>query len=165
MLFLERRNDFVEMMLHHGLTLVLYTGSYLINCVEIGILVVYAHDWADVFVHWCKCFTDTHFKYIQYPNGASCWLMWFVSRIYTFPLAIWYGVYVVPYTKVNVWAGSGEARILNILGAFCGVLYLLNIFWFYKISLSVFKFAITGKPVDYQNRVELEMDDSKKKQK
>merc|ERR1719265_767735 len=102
-------------MLHHGLTLVLYSGSYLINCVEIGILVVYAHDWADLFCQFTKCFTDLHFKKIQYFNGVALWTGWFLSRCYTFPLAIWYGVYVVPYSKVSVWSGSGEASMLNIL--------------------------------------------------
>ena len=85
------------MMLHHFLTLVLYAGSYLINCVEIGILVVYCHDWADVFGHFGKSFGDTHFKKIKYFNGVSMWLGWLISRLITFPMAIWYGVYVVPY--------------------------------------------------------------------
>ena len=97
LLLLERRNDFIEMMLHHGLTLVLYTGSYLINCVEIGVLVVYAHDWADVFVHFAKACEGTHFVYIHIFNGVAIWISWFVSRIITFPLAVFYGVTVVPY--------------------------------------------------------------------
>lgn len=63
-LFQERRNDFLEMMLHHIVTIVLYTASYQINCVEVGILVVYAHDWADMFGHFGKCFAETHFKMI-----------------------------------------------------------------------------------------------------
>ena len=144
----NRRSDYIEMMLHHFLTLVLYAGSYLINCVEIGILVVYCHDWADVFGHFGKSFGDTHFKYIKYFNGVSMWLGWLISRLITFPLAIWYGVYVVPYEKVPVWKGSNEALILDILGGFCGVLLLLNIWWFYLITKMVYRFAMTGKTED-----------------
>lgn len=92
----ERRNDFVEMMLHHVLTVILYTASYQINCVELGILVVYTHDWADMFGHFGKSFSETDFKWIQYFNAVSMWLGWLISRLIMFPLAIWYGVFVIP---------------------------------------------------------------------
>ena len=62
-LFLDvKRNDFLEMMLHHVVTLVLYSSSYLINQVEIGILVVYCHDWADIFGHFVKYAVETNFE-------------------------------------------------------------------------------------------------------
>ena len=85
----DKRSDHIEMMLHHFLTLVLYAGSYLINCVEIGILVVYCHDFADLFYHFGKSFEDTHFKKIKYFNGVLMWLVWLISRLIIFPMTIW----------------------------------------------------------------------------
>ena len=76
----NKRNDFVEMMLHHILTLVLYTGSYMINCVEIGILVVYCHDWADLFGHFAKSVSDTNFKAPKVFLGIFMWLSWLLAR-------------------------------------------------------------------------------------
>ena len=71
-----RHNDFVEMILHHALTVVLYTGSYLMNNISIGILVVYSADTADIFVHLAKATAGTTFRLTCYVFGASMWLIW-----------------------------------------------------------------------------------------
>ena len=149
------------MFLHHGLTLILYSSSYLINCTELGILVVYTHDWADLFGHFGKCFADTHFKKIQYFNAAAMWFGWIMSRLTTFPYAIWYGVFIIPYSKIPFWSGSEESKLLNIQGTFCGVLLLLNIWWFYLITIMIFRFATTGSTTDIQNKVELRYEKKK----
>jgi hypothetical protein len=47
----KRRKDYLEMLLHHGITFVLFTGAYVINYVSIGMLVVYALDFNNIFVH------------------------------------------------------------------------------------------------------------------
>ena len=42
------RNDFIEMLLHHLVTLILIGGSYLANYCAIGALVAFTHDIGDV---------------------------------------------------------------------------------------------------------------------
>ena len=142
-----KRNDFVEMMLHHVVTLVLYSSSYMINQVEIGILVVYCHDWADVFCHFAKFVVETNFEILHPIGGVTTWLSWLVSRLIIFPIVI-YNAVVIPYEKVNVWSGSNEALLSNILGAFCFVLLLLNAWWFYLITYMLYKFIRYGKAED-----------------
>ena len=148
MLINERRNDFVEMMLHHVLTIVLYTAGYLINCVELGILVVYVHDWADMFGHFGKCFSETDFKAIQYLNAVTMWLGWLISRLIMFPITVYTGIFIVPPSKIEVWSGSDEELILNILGYFCLILYMLNIWWFYLITKMIYRFYTVGSTKD-----------------
>jgi hypothetical protein len=45
---LEARNDFVEMFLHHVLTIFLYGQSYYLHRGSYGALIMYLHDWADI---------------------------------------------------------------------------------------------------------------------
>jgi len=47
----KRRKDFLEMLLHHGVTFILFTGAYVVNYVSIGMLVVYALDFNNIWVH------------------------------------------------------------------------------------------------------------------
>ena len=80
------------MMLHHGLTVVLIAGSYLVNSVEIGVIVVYVHDMADMFGHFGKGFAETHFKKVKYFNAISMWAGWLYSRLIVFPWSFYRGV-------------------------------------------------------------------------
>jgi len=51
----KRQNDFVEMMLHHTVTIYLLVGSYLYNVWECGAIISYIHDASDIFGHLTKC--------------------------------------------------------------------------------------------------------------
>ena len=44
------RNDFVEMFIHHLVTILLMTLSWTSNTVRIGTLVLVVHDCADIFM-------------------------------------------------------------------------------------------------------------------
>lgn len=42
------RNDFIEMLLHHLVTLILIAGSYMANYTAVGALIAFTHDIGDV---------------------------------------------------------------------------------------------------------------------
>lgn len=46
----RQRNDFVEMFIHHLVTILLMTLSWTSNTVRIGTLVLVVHDCADIFM-------------------------------------------------------------------------------------------------------------------
>jgi hypothetical protein len=144
-----KRSDHIEMMLHHGLTVVLIGGSYLCNFVEIGVLVVYIHDIADVWGHLGKCFGDTHFNLVKYFNAVSMWVGWLYSRLIAFPL-IAYVALTLPLSKpfATEWIGSKEQKLYQILTSFLFFLFLLNIWWFYLITYMIYTFATKGTSED-----------------
>lgn len=45
---LARRKDFIEMLIHHMCTILLYFMSYYVGMTKLGSLVMFIHDWADV---------------------------------------------------------------------------------------------------------------------
>ena len=104
-----KRSDYYEMTLHHCLTMVLIVGSYLINLVEIGVLVIYIHDFTDIFSNYGKCFADSHFEYIQYFNAVAMWFGWILTRLVAFPLVAYTSI-TLPYSKpfASVYIGAQD---------------------------------------------------------
>ena len=92
----ERRNDFIEMLLHHCLTIALYTGSYMVNFLPIGLIIVFCLDIADFWTHISKGFVDLIFKKTLHVIGVFLWCSWVYTRIVCFPIIVYYGAYVGP---------------------------------------------------------------------
>lgn len=145
-----KRNDHIEMMLHHGLTVVLMVGAYLVQTVELGIIVSYVHDMADMFGHFGKGFGETQFKKVKYFNAVSMWAGWLYSRLIVFPWCAYQGFLVIPYTKpfASAYIGSDAELLNHLLNTFLFFLYLLNIWWFYLITVMIFRFATQGVSED-----------------
>ena len=90
------KNDWVEMLLHHLLTVALYAFSYMTNSIKIGSLIMYLHDWADIWTPFTKFWVDTPYKYTTIVSGVIIWSVWFYSRLIVFPQIIYWGVYIYP---------------------------------------------------------------------
>lgn len=91
--FEQKRNDFVEMFLHHVVTLVLYGFSYLTNMTDSGAAIMYLHDWADIFASIIRCFTETTIHPITFFGAFGMVVSWFYTRIYMFPYLIYYSCF------------------------------------------------------------------------
>lgn len=59
--FGERRNDFLELSLHHLAAIYLFGGLYLYNVWEIGAVIAYLHDIADITTNLIKTSADSNF--------------------------------------------------------------------------------------------------------
>tara|TARA_B110000503_G_scaffold24651_1_gene38931 strand:+ start:212 stop:694 length:483 start_codon:yes stop_codon:yes gene_type:complete len=57
----KRENDFIEMGLHHTVTLYLLVGSYLYNVWEVGAVICFLHDLTDAIGSSCKVSSQTNF--------------------------------------------------------------------------------------------------------
>jgi hypothetical protein len=60
--FSTRKNDFIEMGLHHIVAIFLFSGAYLINFLEIGIILSFLHDLSDIFTRSTQCLAETKYK-------------------------------------------------------------------------------------------------------
>lgn len=93
----KRRKDFLEMLLHHGATFILFTGAYVINYVSIGMLVVYAIDFNNIFVHICKSLAGTTYENTTNFIGMIMWITWVYCRLIAMPCFIYMGNFVYFY--------------------------------------------------------------------
>ena len=83
--FEEIRGDFVEMFLHHVVTLMLYSLSYLLNMTAAGSVVMFLHDWADIFTSIVRCFTETTLLPFTLFGIVGMAISWAWTRLYIFP--------------------------------------------------------------------------------
>jgi hypothetical protein len=59
--FHSRKNDFIEMGLHHIVAIYLYGGGYLFNAWEGSAVICLIHDLADFTTGICKAGAETRF--------------------------------------------------------------------------------------------------------
>ena len=57
----SRRSDFLEMGLHHFMTIYLYGGCYMVNAWECGGVIAFLHDLADITTGLVKFLAESKF--------------------------------------------------------------------------------------------------------
>lgn len=138
----EARNDFVEMFLHHVVTLLLYGFSYLTNMTAAGAVIMYLHDWADIFAALVRCFAETTFVAISLISVTGTTLAWFYTRLIIFPQIIYASCF-----KYDIYQGrdfTGD----KYFGILLSILYILHIHWFIIILKSINRYVVKGKADD-----------------
>lgn len=143
-LFLKktRTNDFVEMGLHHVVTMYLFGGCYLYNIQETGAAIAFLHDLADVTTNIAKLLGET-----KYKNVAVIYFIlqqmpvWFYTRCLVLPYMI--------YTMYLIGIKTNQNQFVNCF--FCyllGCLFMLHCFWFSIFVRMISKFIFEGKAED-----------------
>ena len=85
----KRRNDHIEMCLHHLLTLSLYYGAYITSDIEAGFVISFLMDFCDIWTHFAKAFVDTKYKSTCTIFGVLMWFFWGYTRIFCFPIHVY----------------------------------------------------------------------------
>ena len=84
-----RRNDFLEMALHHIVSLYLFGGYYLFNAWETGAVVALLHDIADITANLVKLLAESKFKTSTAVVFVIHMIVWFYTRLFLLPLFIY----------------------------------------------------------------------------
>lgn len=88
-----RKNDFIEMALHHIVALYLFGGMYLFNIWEAGSAVAFLHDIADISTNCVKMLSETKDKKFLPWLFVTHMAIWFWTRLYVLPIYIYYLVF------------------------------------------------------------------------
>merc|ERR1711939_442220 len=80
-----RRNDFMEMMLHHIVAFYLYFGYYMANCWKIGSVIALLHDIADISANSTKSISETRFQNLAAILFVLNMVVWFWTRLVVLP--------------------------------------------------------------------------------
>ena len=140
------RSDALEMMIHHVVTIILLSFSFLTNFTRIGTSILFVHDSADIFLEMGKIF-----NYIQRCRRAK-WagfitdgffatftITFFVTRLYIYPMYLVYGLVIGAKNHFGTWPGYYFYACLLV------VLQVLHIFWFYLILRVLYRLVLTGQ--------------------
>lgn len=167
----SKKKDYVVMYIHHLSTIMLVFGSHFVMYWRIGIIVLFVHDFSDIFIDLLKL--SGHFNmggrrafFFSEIAFVSSLVAWVYFRLYRFPAyviysAVYYSrVFVTPepnwmslmdHLKTDFWAEEigiwWQANILLL------TLLILHIWWFYLLCRIAYKIIVYGDT----KRVEGEM--------
>lgn len=127
--FGERRNDFVEMALHHIVTIYLFSGCYLINCIDIGSVIAFLHDIADVTTSLTKCFAESKYKLGTIFFFILNMMIWAYTRNLILPMLI-YDIYFNISQNVNF---HGETLIMPYFVYLLSCMCFLHYYWMFMM--------------------------------
>jgi len=102
----DRKNDFLEMVLHHGITVVAFAGAYFMNIASIGIMVVFLTDLCNVWVHLAKAFAGSVYENTTNVLAAGMWIFWLYTRLFCFPLVFIRTFYYESFKTPGVYGSS-----------------------------------------------------------
>lgn len=140
-----QRLDALEMIVHHVVTILLLVSSHMQSLQRIGVVILFLHDLADIFLELGKCF-----NYIAKVQRFHAWaqpitdilfvlfaVVFFVTRLVLYPQCI-YSYLLCPEILGGHWPMYWPSMGLLI------TLQCLHIFWFYLILRMVYKLISTG---------------------
>ena len=149
----EKRNDFVEMMLHHVLTIELYVGSYITNYMGIGSLIILTLDCTQICIALSRSFSETKFKSLSITFGVGMWLTWMYFRVFIYPFIYYQGLWTLPRGIPGFFQKLDEKFVSDCLFWLCSGMHVLNIWWAFLITKILLK-ARKGSDSDIVNKVE-----------
>lgn len=169
------RSDFVELIIHHLVTLWLVGWSYLTNLTMIGTTIFVSMDISDTFLGLSKCINYTKYKRTSEVSFAIFLCIWTYFRHWQ-NFRILYSVYndyetLVP-PSARRWSPSNEVYLTGWMKwqifAPIMLLQILNLFWYFLIWRIVYRMLVGNPLADVReegetDESESEDGDSKKK--
>jgi hypothetical protein len=123
LVFLDgKRKDWVELGVHHAVTLTLITISYLLRHFRFGLVVLLIHDTSDVFLQLAKIFHYAELSAFTDITFAIFALVFFITRLVMLPIVVYsmwwepqlYHPNLEPYT-IQIYFGKGALLTLQVL--------------------------------------------------
>jgi len=140
----DRRNDFMEMLLHHFIAMFLVSLSYILNYLRPGSIILFLHDIADVFVYSCKMLVDTKYRYVTFSSYLGMLVAWGFARLYVLPFHVLHNVYFESFDLIH---GA------QFFFAMLVILQLLHIYWYLLFFKMGYHFLRKGETVDMHQKV------------
>lgn len=149
-----RRSDFVELFLHHVVTVGLVGMSYLYGYVRAGMLILALHDFGDIFLYFAKYIHYLGYSGIDSAIFAVFALAFYVTRlvmysriVYAITFETLSAVIVVP--SLNNWAMYFDTYLWHyaFFVLFMTTLLMLHCFWFVLILRMIYREVVLGKKV------------------
>merc|ERR1719295_534913 len=128
----KKRSDFIAMFIHHWVTVVLVGASWYWGIMNIGAVVMVAHDNSDIFLPIAKCSRWLQWNTLKNVAFATFVCSWILSRICMFSWKVIIPVFMYAPTAYSCHYGKfvGFASLLLLL-------LILHLYWTYTI-LGVF---------------------------
>ena len=145
-LFMSKKADFLEMFLHHIVTIFLIGFSYMSNYVRIGSLVFYLHDFTDIFSYLIKSSVDTSNTALNIVNYILLLTAWGIGRLFIFPVFLIYETIMIRENYADPEMTHGYYFFNTCLL----ILQFLHIYWYFLFLRMGLDYATRGTIRDSQ---------------
>ena len=155
LLFIEtRRKDWLESMIHHGVTLALLALSYYVNLTRIGCMIILLHDVNDIFLELAKMckYVDKNARLADVFFGLF-FLSWVATRVIIFPLHVIRSTLTETLIYGNV-LGVDVEPAYTICNSLLLVLLVLHVYWTWLILKILIKALTEGETKDIREEEE-----------
>jgi TLC domain len=147
-----KRKDakFWEMFLHHAMAVFLIFFSYLVGEISVGILVLFTHDPADIFLDAVRFYNDLKIRndvgvFLLYVSFMGVWIY---TRLYAFPSCIVSEAMALVERSDAFWA-----LFYGYLTAMLTALVALHMYWFLFIIRIAVNIVLKNKEYNtYDNK-------------
>ena len=119
------RNDFMELILHHTITVTLIFNGYFANLIPISGMISLIHDIADVFVYLARVFVDTIYDKLAFFWYISLMIVFAYGRLFVYPFYLIYH---------SMWYNEDHADDIpgfKLMYVFLHALLGLHIYWYF----------------------------------
>lgn len=156
-----RRSDFLQLFVHHIVTIALVWISYIYGYTRVGSLIIALHDLGDIFLYAATTLNKLRFTGLDTAVFAVFAVTFYVSRLVVFPRLV-YGVlgeslYQVAYVdgRFNEWAKYFETALVHwfSFAIMLNTLILLHCFWFVLILRMIYRELFLGKKITEQGDI------------
>uniref|UniRef100_A0A915PK97 TLC domain-containing protein n=1 Tax=Setaria digitata TaxID=48799 RepID=A0A915PK97_9BILA len=160
LLFDIRRADFIQMTLHHIITVGLLFLSFVMNLIRIGTVVLFSHDIADIMLELAKLC-----RYAGWGTVLKClfvvfMIVWIVTRLIYFPFFVIWSIIVDAPALIQAdyrWENLRQLPIIpRIFPAMLLCLLILHIYWTVIIVKIALK-SVRGNVVDIREESDSEI--------
>ena len=141
--FFERttRRDFIEMGLHHLVSIFLILGAYFLESVPEGAAIAFLHDLADIFINLTRFSAETRHSKVTITLFVISMITWILTRLIWFPAFI-LAFYLHPQTEFN------STIIKPIICYLFLCLLVLHIYWLVLFFDIIYRYMKTGDDED-----------------
>jgi very-long-chain ceramide synthase len=159
-LFDTRRSDYIQLLIHHVVTLVLICISFYYSYVRAGVIILALHDLGDIFLYLATTLNKLGYAGLDTVVFAIFAATFYVTRLVILPRINW-GVLVESLGEVTVdpffnsWAMYFERALSHVAWFFVllNTLVLLHCFWFTLILRMIYREVFLGKKISNEGDI------------
>ncbi|PHJ21035.1 longevity-assurance domain-containing [Cystoisospora suis] len=136
--------DFLETLLPCVCAMLLIFFSYIGNFLRVGSIILFCHDFCDIFSCGCKVFVDTRHKVVTFFLFACLMISWGYLRLYAFPAAALFPI----FKNVKNMKATADSEDWGFFVFLLLTVFVMNIYWFGLMVKMCLHFCTSGQMSD-----------------
>jgi hypothetical protein len=137
------KKNFIEMLLHHTMTILLVVLGYFFNMQSGGSITLLVHDVSDIFVSAARGLMDTNYKKCILFLYICLMVSWGYTRLYVYPVHL-----IFPTMFSPDFEKAGGVPGYYVMASMANFLLFMHFYWFFMLGKIGYSFIVHKKTND-----------------